>query len=199
VSTWWALSLSPPLSNRMNEERNKLRQAIRRAGIFYESHHEKTDATSKLIDLAIALEALFSPSDKGELTYRMAQSASFLIGENVEERKDIYRFVKTMYSRRSELFHGQYNVDAYSDGKFVTDEEIEKLASVIRHSVLRFLVLFLRGSNKPQDILDRLNLCMLDPDEARRMSEESDINTFIEDYSSKLKLGSAPEDDSPKM
>lgn len=186
VSRWWALSLSPPVSKRMDEERNRMRQAMRRAGTFYESHHEKADATSKLIDLAIALEALFSPSDKGELTYRMAQSASFLIGENAEERKDIYRFVKAMYSRRSALFHGQYDVDAYSDGKFVTDEEIEKLASVIRRSMLKFLVLFLRGNNKPQDVLDRLNLCMLDPEEAKRMSEETDMHALIEEYSSKL-------------
>ena len=199
VSRWWALSLSPPVSKRMDEERNKMRQAMRRAGIFYESHHEKTDATGKLIDLAIALEALFSPSDKGELTYRMAQSASFLIGENAEERKDIYRFVKAMYSRRSALFHGQYDVDAYSDGKFVTDEEIEKLASVIRRSMLKFLVLFLRGSNKPQDVLDRLNMCMLDPEEARRMSEETDMNTLIEEYSSKLKLTGTANDNSSSM
>jgi hypothetical protein len=199
VSGWWALSLSPPVSTRLNEERNKPREAMRRAGIFYESHHEKADATSKLIDLAIALEALFSPSDKGELTYRMAQSASFLIAKDAEERKDVYRFVKTMYSRRSALFHGQYDVDAYSDGKFVTDEEIEKLASVIRRSMLKFLVLFLRGSNKPQDILDRLNLCMLDPDEARRMMEESEINTLIKEYSSKLKMNGGPVENPPKL
>lgn len=147
VGRWWSLSLTPAVAGRLNEERNKLRQAMRRAGIFYESHHEKLDATSKLIDLAIALEALFSPSDKGELTYRMAQSASFLIAEDVEERKEVYRFVKKMYSRRSALFHGQYDADAYSDGKFVTDDEIERLASIIRRSMLRFLVLFLRGSN----------------------------------------------------
>jgi hypothetical protein len=104
-----------------------------------------------------------------------------------------------MYSRRSALFHGQYDVDAYLDGKFVTDDEIEKLASIIRRSILKFLVLFLRGCNSHQDILDRLNLCMLDPDEARRMSEESDINTLIDEYSSKLKLGGTPEDDSPKV
>jgi hypothetical protein len=199
VGRWWALSLMPAVSKRLNEERNKLRQAMRRAGIFYESHHEKADATGKLIDLAIALEALFSPSDKGELTYRMAQSASFLIAEGVEERKEVYRFVKKMYSRRSALFHGQYDVDAYSDGKFVTDDEVEKLASVIRRSMLKFLVLFLRGSNSQQDILNRLNLCMLDPDEAKRMSGESDINNLVDEYSSKLKLNGAPEGNSPKV
>jgi hypothetical protein len=198
VNRWWSLSLTPAVSKRLNEERNKLRQAIKRAGIFYESHHEKADATGKLIDLAIALEALFSPSDKGELTYRMAQSASFLIAEDVEERKEVYRFVKKMYSRRSALFHGQYDVDAYSDGKFVTDDEIEKLASVIRRSMLRFLVLFLWGSNSQQDILDRLNLCMLDPDEAKRISEESDISALIDEYSSKLKSAGTPEGDSSK-
>lgn len=156
------------------------------------------DATAKLVDFAIAPEDLSSPSDKGELTYRMAQSASFLVGEDVEERKEIYRFVKKMYSRRNALFHSQYDVDDYLDGKVVTDEEIEKLASVIRRSMLRFLVLFLRGNNSQQDIQERLNLCMLDPDEARKMSEEGDINTLIDEYSLKLKLAEAPEGDAPK-
>jgi hypothetical protein len=129
----------------------------------------------------------------------MAQSASFLIAEDVEERKEVYRFVKKMYSRRSALFHGQYDVDAYSDGKFVTDDEIEKLASIIRRSMLRFLVLFLRGSNSQQDTLDRVNLRMLDPDEAGRMSEESDMNSLVDEYSSKLKSAGVPEGDSPKV
>lgn len=64
---------------------------------------------------------------------------------------------------------------------------IEKLASIIRRSMLKFLVMFLRGSNRQQGILDRLNLCMLDPDEAKRMAEESDINSLIEEYWVRLK------------
>jgi hypothetical protein len=66
--------------------------------------------------MSSSAEALFSPSNKGELTYRMAQSARFLVDEGVEQRKEIYRFVKRMYSRRSALFHGQYDVNAYLDG-----------------------------------------------------------------------------------
>jgi hypothetical protein len=64
--------------------------------------------------------------------------------------------------------------------------------------MLRFLVLSLRGSNSQQDIQERLNLCMLDPDEARKMSEESDINNLIDKYSSRLKLAGALAGDSPK-
>lgn len=39
---------------------------------------------------------------------------------------------------------------------------------------------------------------MLDPDEARRMSEESDMNSLVDEYSSKLKSAGAPGDDSPE-
>lgn len=128
VDKWWKIYQSPPIAKRLGEERNKLRQAIMRAGSFYESHHERKDAVGKLVDLAISLEALFSPSKEGELTHRMAQSASHLVGEDADERKQIFTFVKTMYSRRSSLFHGQYDVDAYYEGRFVSDEDIEKLA-----------------------------------------------------------------------
>jgi hypothetical protein len=145
-----------------------------RAGTFYESHHERQDAASKLVDLAIALEAFFSPSKEGELTHRMSQSAAYLVGESVEERKEIFRFVKDMYSRRSSLFHGQYDIDAYSDGKFVSDDEIEKLASIIRRSMLKFLILFINGANSREEILNRLIQCTLDPKAAETLSLETD-------------------------
>jgi hypothetical protein len=186
VNQWWRISLFPAVAKRLGELRNRLRQAMMRAGTFYESHYEKQDATSKLIDLAIALEAFFSPSKEGELTHRMAQAAGHLVGESVSERKEIFRFVRDMYSRRSALFHGQYDVDAYSDGKFVSDDEIEKLASIIRRSMLRFLVLFIKGSNSREEILSRLVECTLDQEASEKLIAESDPIKFIEEYSNKL-------------
>jgi hypothetical protein len=162
-----------------------------RAGTFYEAHYEKQDAPSRLIDLAIALEAFFSPSREGELTYRMAQAAACLVAETVDERKEIFRFVKDMYSRRSALFHGQYDIDAYSEGKFVSDEEIEQLASVIRRAMLRFIVLFIRGSNSREEILNRLVDSTLDPRTRETLLAESDPARFIEEYSSKLQNAAA--------
>lgn len=186
VNRWWRIYTYPPVAKRLGEERNGLRQAIMRAGDFYESHHGKNDAPSKLIDLAISLEAFFSPSKEGELTHRMAQSASHLIGADADERKQIFSFVKKMYSRRSSLFHGQYDVDAYYDGRFVSDEEVEQLASIIRRSMLRFLVLFIRGTNSRDDILARLVECTLDSEAGEKLRGDSDPDTFIEEYSARL-------------
>jgi hypothetical protein len=191
LNKWWKISLSAPVANRLGESRNKLRQAMTRAGTFYESHHERQDATNKLIDLAIALEAFFSPSKEGELTHRMAQSAAYLVGESVDERKEIFRFVKEMYSRRSALFHGQYDVDAYSDGKFVSDDEIEKLASIIRRAMLKFLILFINGTNSRDEILSRLIDCTLDPKAAETLIIETDAGKFIADQSERLDLSIA--------
>ncbi|HEX8181154.1 MAG TPA: hypothetical protein VF525_16535 [Pyrinomonadaceae bacterium] len=186
VNTWWRTYTSELVVQSLANSRNKFRQLIQRAGDFYELYHERKDAPSRLIDLAIALEALFTPSNKGELIYRIAYAASHLVGRDATERKEIFGFVKKMYSLRSSLFHGQYDVNDYYEGRFVTDEQTEQLASIIRRAILRFLVLYLRGHSNIDEVRSRLSDCVLDSDAVVRLQSESDPETFLKEVTSKL-------------
>lgn len=64
----------------------------------------------KIVDLTIALESLFSPTDTTqELAYRIRMRAAWLLGVDKEEEEKsskIYDRVKTMYDIRSSVVHG---------------------------------------------------------------------------------------------
>lgn len=170
------------MDERLENQQTKLRQFLLRAGEFYQESIVQKDAVTRLINLAIALEALFSPSDTGELSYKICLYASLLISQDSNERTDNFKFLKEMYKRRSKLFHGTYDVVKYQQGDFVTDEEAQRLASIIRASILRFLVLYLKGENSRDNILDKLSDGVLGSQIVEKLRLESDPQTFIEQY-----------------
>jgi hypothetical protein len=89
-----------------------------------------------LVDLAVALEALFSPTDKSELRFRIAQMTAQLLGTTVSERQQLFREVKEFYDRRSALIHGGYDVEKYYDGSLISHDEIMSWSSVVRRATL---------------------------------------------------------------
>lgn len=64
-----------------------------------------------LVDLTIALESLFQPSDSNqELRYRIAIRAAWLLGVDKKDTADsikVYKRVKAMYDIRSSTVHGE--------------------------------------------------------------------------------------------
>jgi hypothetical protein len=56
---------APSIIEALTNPKGKLRQAIWRAGLYYEDSHRKTDPVDRLV--AIGFEALFPNSDQGEL------------------------------------------------------------------------------------------------------------------------------------
>jgi Apea-like HEPN len=182
VNRWWQIYQNPQVEERLENHQNKLRQALLRAGDFYETSIHQKDAVTRLINLAIALESLFSPPTKTELNYRIGLYVSLLISLDVNERIENFNFIKEMYKRRSDLFHGSYDVNRYQQGNFVTNEEAERLASIIRVSILRFLVLYLKGEDSRDNILGKLNSGVLDANVIEELRLQSDPQTFMEQF-----------------
>ena len=186
VNRWWLLYQTPQIETRLENFNHNLRQALFRAGDFYERSMALTDPVNRLIYLAIALEALYSPPTNTELNYRIGLYASFLISDNAAERIGNLAFIKAMYKRRSELFHGTYNTDRYQEGNFVTDDEAERLAGIIRASILRFLILYLKGEDNRNNILDRLANGVLDARIMDELRAESAPKPFIDQFAENL-------------
>jgi Apea-like HEPN len=179
ITCWWNAYQKPEIFQRINDLRHTLRQAGLRAAEYYEANHAQEKPEGRLISLAIALEALFSPNDKGEFTFRISQSLSQLVGATDPEREAIFQQAKKFYKRRSELVHGQYDVDAYLQGRFVTHEECDRWASPIRQAILRFLVFYLRGRNHRDDVLNELALASINPGKGESLREESNLQDFL--------------------
>lgn len=179
LSRWWSAYQLPTVKMRLENLSNKMRQADLRAAQYYEFSQTQPNAVDRLIGLAIALEAMFSPTDKQELSYRMSQYASQLLGETSEERAELFKAVKEMYHRRSALMHGTYSVEKYLANQFVTHEECDIWASVIRRCVLRVLTLYLRGWDDRDEFLDSLSRAALDPALAEKLRADSSAQVYL--------------------
>jgi len=172
--------MTPTIAAAIGTTKGKLREAIYRAGIYFEGSHERTSDVERLIALAIALESLFSPSDRGELTFRISQSVAQFIGEDAEERRRIFSDVREMYKKRSGLFHGTYDVEKYNKGEFVSTSEVERWSGLIRRALLGFLVLYLGGEREREAILDRITTAAFDPTVAEALRHDSSVDRVFE-------------------
>lgn len=80
-------------------------QRITRAGLFIQSARTNYDIALKISHYCTALECLFTTDNK-ELSHKVSERASLLIGNNLEERKSIYKQIKEIYELRSSVLHG---------------------------------------------------------------------------------------------
>jgi hypothetical protein len=181
ITKWWTAATSPSILKMLQDSKGKLRQAIWRAGTYYEASHERASAVERLIPLAIALESLFSPPDKGEFTFRIALSAAQFIGDTPDERHEIFKGVKDMYRRRSDLFHGNYDLEKYNNGTFVSSAEVDKWASWIRRGISGFLALYLAGEKDRDAILNMIAAAGFDSSLADRLRGSCSLGKLLED------------------
>lgn len=73
----------------------------------FSSSYEHRGWLDNIVDLTIALEALFKPSDSNqELSYRLRTRAAWLLGTTEAESAWIYEQIGVMYKIRSSAVHG---------------------------------------------------------------------------------------------
>ena len=185
LKEWLSVYFSDRVQLKMKDENNGFRQMLLRAGAYYESSLIREAGPERLVDLAIALESMFTPgSARTELTLRIAQSVAQLVGKTAEERLNIFKSTKKLYDRRSSLLHGQYDVIEYARGEFVTDDENESWASIIRKALVRSTVLYLRQDIDKEKFLVELNEAALDNLAAERIRAQSDPQLFMQHWMS---------------
>jgi hypothetical protein len=69
------------------------------------THFRLTDA-DRIIDSAIALEAILLRGADGEFSYRQAIRGAHLLGGSAYERQETFKFLRKAYDRRSTIVHG---------------------------------------------------------------------------------------------
>lgn len=163
-------------SARLKNLSSGLGKTIDRTGIHLANYHEKELKEERFIDLIIALESLFTPSSRDELTYRISQFAGVLLGGRKKGHK-VYEFIKDMMKMRGKLFHGQDDVT----DKLIPDEKLHNLASLIREACLRFIVFYLRDGNSRDEIHQKIVKATFDSALADKIREESDPDRFVEE------------------
>lgn len=107
----------------------------------YEESYNIIKMGLSFLTLMIALEVLFSPKNKQELTYRISRSIAVLLGKNLEDSKGIYKEIKELYDKRSKITHeGEY--------KSISQDDLLKLREYVRKSIKKIYEL-----NKNKEVL----------------------------------------------
>ncbi len=78
--------------------------AVRR---WIKSKSSESPFSDQLIDLRIALEALYLDNRMGEFRFRLASHGAWYISENTEERKTNFRTLLQVYDLASSAVHGR--------------------------------------------------------------------------------------------
>jgi Apea-like HEPN len=120
--------------------RSQMAIALRR----YSGSHEPRHDEDRLLDLWIAVEALFSPMDATEVTYRVAQNVANSVDVPSLSRRELFEWVKRAYGLRSDLVHGRgptlRRVTRLYGGETETvGDAADDLAEVLGIAIRRFL------------------------------------------------------------
>jgi len=82
---------------------SRVEMALGRFDMAYSRELDK----DRLIDYWVALEALFSPSDRQELKYRLRLRTAYFVTSDPDERQSIYDVLGDSYDARSAVVHGR--------------------------------------------------------------------------------------------
>ena len=176
--------LSTEILKLMADETVPFRQGSLRAGDYYEASLAEERPAARLIALAVALESLFSPDDKQEISFKIALTASNLLGNDAESRSQIFRDLRDLYARRSKIVHGSYDVQKVYSGSFVTHDDVDRWSRYVRESVVRFLTLYFRGKRTKKDLesfREDLLMCALDNSRAEGLRKMSDLDLYLQE------------------
>ena len=119
--------------------RPRLAIAIRR----FSGSHEPRHAEDRLLDLWIAMEALFGPSDGTEVTFRLSLNTANTVDLPGLTRRAVFNWAKKAYGHRSGLVHGRVGerkTTRLHGGPARDMNEIsDDLREVVGAALLRFL------------------------------------------------------------
>ncbi len=93
----------------------------------FELSYETHNLGLAFLSLMISLETMLNPGNN-ELSYRVSRNTAVLLGNNLEESKNIFAEVKALYSKRSKLVHtGKHET--------IIREDVLNLRSYVRRTI----------------------------------------------------------------
>ena len=91
-----------------------------------------------------------------------------------------------MFERRGKLFHGQFDSETQAPDRLASDEDIDKLASLVRKSILRLLAMYLQGENDLKSLRGQFQKAALDEVLRDELLRKGDIEALIDDSQTSL-------------
>lgn len=142
-----------------NRSERSLELAIRR----FSGSYARGPLEDRLIDVWVALEALFAPDAWTELRFRASSRIARFIGSNQDERLVVQRFLRLSYDVRSHLVHGgdpdrfPADVQARVDRAGALSGVVDETEDVLRRALRGLLA----GGRKPGAVIQALDAEMM--------------------------------------
>jgi hypothetical protein len=185
IAERWLGLYQARVQTELENDRSDLGNSLKVAIEFFDSSFEAGTPEERLINLMVALEAMFSPDDNQELSYKIKQYAAQLLGQTSAERVVIFKNLTKIYKLRSGIVHGSLDIDKYQTNTLVPTEQLIQLVSIVRRSILRLIVLFLNGNrllhkkNGEASIHHKLDMAALDVEVAESLRNDSNPESFL--------------------
>ena len=133
------LSLLPVVKALDRKGFSFLELALRR----FDQSYGRVGVEDQLIDYMIAFEALYlndaGAQERGEMRFRLALRVAQFLRE-LNQRKSLYREMRTAYDMRSSIVHGDVYDPPKVDGVVIPVEEyISRIENYLRESLIKFL------------------------------------------------------------
>ena len=99
------------------------------------------DPVDKMIDLGIALEALYLSDIHEELTFRLRVRAAWYLGKDKEHRKELLKQFRDIYSCRSSAVHNGKLDDMarFGEESIPPSDFIKRTQDLCRESIIKML------------------------------------------------------------
>ena len=111
---------------------DKIPKNLQAAMARFSSSYEKRDLADRMIDLVIALEALFGGGKAGSISHRVAKRGACWLHAKGNERCAAFDTIKKFYGYRNKVVHG-------SSGKDLTGQQVNELEAMVRSGLRKFL------------------------------------------------------------
>ena len=98
----------------------------------FNASYERRDLSDRLIDLIVAMEALFGDGEPGSVAYKVAMRCACWLHPPGDVRVELFSKIKNYYSIRSKAVHG-------GELSSLLKEEVVELEEIVRRSLLKFL------------------------------------------------------------
>jgi hypothetical protein len=113
---------------RRDSDISDIERALLRALQFFYNGYTALETTTEYMNYIMILECFLSPSDKEQLSTTIAEGAAILLKQDCEQRMELKKYVKSLYTKRSSLVHGKRgNIDLISvrDAQYLSFKLIE--------------------------------------------------------------------------
>lgn len=99
------------LSSYAGKRVHNMEVAVRRTVASFGIAGGRFGFEDRIIDAAIALEAMYGSFGSGEITHKISLRAAWMLGKSAAERRRIFRDMRSLYRVRSQVVHGRSTTD----------------------------------------------------------------------------------------